>query len=96
MAKKVTVIDAAGVERTVRSVDAREIEAIAKGKPVEVPVPEEVVGDPAAFPKDFPGAKALTAESIGHHQALRMTKDELVAVKGIGEATAEEILKLRK
>jgi endonuclease III-like uncharacterized protein len=38
----------------------------------------------------------LTKEGVGHHQALRMTKDELLEVKGIGPKVADEILKLRK
>ena len=91
----VEVVDGEGVKRFVRSVDAKEIEA-SKANPVkEEAVEEEVIVDEAAFPKDFPGAVAFTKEGIGRHQALRMTKDELLEVKGIGPKVAEEILKLR-
>lgn len=96
----VEVTDAAGIKRMVKAVDAREIEASVSGKPVEVPV-VEVVDEEASevdlggFPANFPGAEAFAAEGIGYHQALRMTKEELTAVKGIGEATADKVLKHR-
>jgi hypothetical protein len=100
--KLIEVTDAAGEKRSVRPVDAREIEAVATGEPVVVPavtpeegsIVEEVV-DPVAFPKDFPGAAAFEKAGIGHHQTLRMTKDELLEVEGVGAGTADKILKLR-
>jgi predicted flap endonuclease-1-like 5' DNA nuclease len=96
----VEVVNGAGEKVLVRSVDAKEIEAQAKAgaSPEEVveEKAEEVVVDPAAFPANFPGAAVLTKEGVGHHQALRMTKDELLEVKGIGPKVADEILKLRK
>jgi DNA uptake protein ComE-like DNA-binding protein len=101
MGRTETVVDAAGVNRTVRSVDAKEIAAIAaqssvveQEKVVNEPEVEEVA-DASAFPENFPGALALIRAEIGHHAALRMSKDELVAIKGIGEKLADEILKLR-
>ncbi len=48
------------------------------------------------FPAKFPGAHVLTREGIGHHAALRLSRDELIAVNGIGEKLADEILALRK
>jgi hypothetical protein len=48
------------------------------------------------FPKGFPGAAVLEREGIGHHQALRMSREELVAIDGIADKTADAIIKGRE
>lgn len=104
MAKKeVTVWDAAGIKRTVRSIDAAEI--VANGgstaepgtKPVKAAEPETTEDDETAegFPNKFPGAAALKRAGIGYHAAMRMTEEELIAVDGIAETVAHRIIALR-
>lgn len=61
----------------------------------EGPTTQGTASSGAGFPETFPGLAVFERENIGYHQALRMTRDELIAVDGIGEATADKILIFR-
>ena len=49
------------------------------------------------LPEDFPGRSALIkAGHTAQDQVDALDRDALIAIKGIGEATADEILALRE
>lgn len=52
-------------------------------------------GTESDIPDDFPGAKALRAAGWDMGDVIDATKEDLVALKGIGDATADEILASR-
>lgn len=52
-------------------------------------------GGGSDIPDDFPGAKALRAAGWDMGDVMEATKEDLVALKGIGDATADEIIASR-
>lgn len=54
--------------------------------PLTPPPPE------SDLPEDFPGRKALIAAEIGFETAKAMSREDLLKIAGIGEATADAIL----
>lgn len=53
----------------------------------------EAEGSPASdYPEDFPGREVLIENNISIDTAKSSTKEQLVALKGIGEKTADAIL----
>jgi hypothetical protein len=68
----------------------------AQATAVSGPPPGELVElrEPALtpLPADFPGAEALTAAGVGYFELVPRDGDTLVAIPGIGKATAGRIL----
>lgn len=55
--------------------------------------PEPTEDDPQALPADFPGLKALVAAGVATLADLEgKTRDDLIALEGIGATTADRIL----
>lgn len=52
-------------------------------------------GDGSDLPEDYPGRKALVAAGLGQADVDALDRDGLIALKGIGEATADEIIATR-
>jgi hypothetical protein len=51
--------------------------------------------DPDAIPDDFPGAASLRKADFNMQDVREATREDLLALDGIGEATADKILEAR-
>jgi hypothetical protein len=52
----------------------------------------EVIDLSTSYPADFPNAKPFVAEGIDFESVKKMSREELLAVNGVGEVTANQVV----